>query len=101
MKVLRSQGYVGKDIIMGVRPEDLHDEPVFIDASQGATVKATVEVSELTGAETMIYSQFEGQDFVARVDSRTDVTPGQVIELAFDMNKVHFFDADTESRIRP
>jgi multiple sugar transport system ATP-binding protein len=101
MKVLRAQGYVGKDIILGVRPEDLHDEPVFIDASQGATVKATVEVSELTGAETMIYSQFEGQDFVARVDSRTDVTPGQVIELAFDMNKVHFFDADTESRIRP
>jgi multiple sugar transport system ATP-binding protein len=101
MKVLRSQGYVGKDIILGVRPEDLHDEPVFIDASQGSTVKATVEVSELTGAETMIYSQFEGQDFVARVDSRTDVTPGQVIELAFDMNKVHFFDAETEVRIRP
>ncbi|MBT2678054.1 sn-glycerol-3-phosphate ABC transporter ATP-binding protein UgpC [Bacillus sp. ISL-35] len=101
MKVLRAQGYVGKDIILGVRPEDLHDEPVFIDASQGSTVKATVEVSELTGAETMIYSQFEGQDFVARVDSRTDVTPGQVIELAFDMNKVHFFDAETEVRIRP
>jgi multiple sugar transport system ATP-binding protein len=101
MKVLRSQGYVGKDIILGVRPEDLHDEPVFIDASQGSTVKATVEVSELTGAETMIYSQFEGQDFVARVDSRTDVAPGQVIELAFDMNKVHFFDAETEDRIRP
>ena len=101
MKVLRTQGYVGKDIILGVRPEDLHDEPVFIDASQGATIKATVEVSELTGAETMIYSQFEGQDFVARVDSRTDVSPGQVIELAFDMNKVHFFDAETERRIRP
>ncbi len=101
MKVLRSQGYVGKEIILGVRPEDLHDEPLFIDASQGSTVKATVEVSELTGAETMIYSQFEGQDFVARVDSRSDVTPGQVIELAFDMNKVHFFDAETELRIRP
>jgi multiple sugar transport system ATP-binding protein len=101
MKVLRSKGYVGKTIILGVRPEDLHDEPVFIDASKGSTIKANVEVSELTGAETMIYSQFEGQDFVARVDSRTDVTPGQVIELAFDMNKVHFFDAETEMRIRP
>ncbi|WLR53985.1 sn-glycerol-3-phosphate ABC transporter ATP-binding protein UgpC [Mesobacillus subterraneus] len=101
MKVLRSQGYVGKEIILGVRPEDLHDEPVFIDASQGATIQATVEVSELTGAETMIYSHFEGQDFVARVDSRSDVSPGQVIELAFDMNKVHFFDAETEKRIRP
>ncbi|WP_210364689.1 sn-glycerol-3-phosphate ABC transporter ATP-binding protein UgpC [Bacillus sp. REN3] len=100
MKVLRDQGYVGKNIILGVRPEDLHDEPVFIDAAQGAVIKATVEVSELTGAETMIYSTFEGQDFVARVDSRTDINPGETIELAFDMNKVHFFDADTEARIR-
>lgn len=100
MKMLRTQGYVGKTVVLGVRPEDLHDEPLFIDASSGATIKATVDVSELTGAETMIYSQLDGQDFVARVDSRTVVNPGQIIELAFDMNKVHFFDAETESRIR-
>jgi multiple sugar transport system ATP-binding protein len=101
MKVLRDQGYVGKPIILGVRPEDLHDEPVFIDASPGATINAIVDVSELTGAETMIYSSFEGQDFVARVDSRSDIEPGQTIQLAFDMNKIHFFDADSEFRIRP
>lgn len=100
MKVLRDQGYVGKDIIFGIRPEDIHDEPVFIEASPGTKINAKVEVSELTGAETMIYSALEGQDFVARVDSRTDIKPGQSIELAFDMNKVHFFDAETESRIR-
>lgn len=101
MKVLREQGYVGKDIILGIRPEDLHDEPVFIEASKGATIKAHVDVSELTGAETMVYSTFEGQDFVARIDSRTDINPGEILELAFDMNKVHFFDTETESRIRP
>ncbi len=100
MKVLRDQGYVGKEIILGIRPEDLHDEQIFIDASPGTTINAKVEVSELTGAETMIYSSFEGQDFVARVDSRTDIQPGQTIQLAFDMNKVHFFDTETELRIR-
>ncbi|UII56849.1 sn-glycerol-3-phosphate ABC transporter ATP-binding protein UgpC [Cytobacillus spongiae] len=100
MKVLRDQDYVGKNIIFGVRPEDIHDEPVFIDASQGSKITAEIEVSELTGAETMIYSNLEGQSFVARVDSRTDIMPNQQIELAFDMNKVHFFDAETESRIR-
>ncbi|WP_026583954.1 ABC transporter ATP-binding protein [Bacillus sp. J33] len=100
MKVLRDQRYVGKDIILGIRPEDIHDEPVFIDASQGSKINARIDVSELTGAETMIYSSIEGQDFVARVDSRTDIKPGQNLDLAFDMNKAHFFDATTESRIR-
>jgi multiple sugar transport system ATP-binding protein len=100
MKFLRQQGYVGKPIILGVRPEDIHDEPVFIDASKGSKINANVDVSELTGAETMIYSSIAGQDFVARVDSRTDIHPGDSIELALDMNKAHFFDTDSEIRIR-
>lgn len=100
MKTLRDQGYVGQEIILGTRPEDIHDEPVFIEASQGTKINVKVEVSELTGAETMIYSSLEGQDFVARVDSRSDIKPGQMIDLAFDLNKAHFFDVNTESRIR-
>ncbi|RIW30911.1 sn-glycerol-3-phosphate ABC transporter ATP-binding protein UgpC [Bacillus salacetis] len=100
MKALREQGYIGKDIILGVRPEDIHDEPVFIDSSQGSKIKAKIEVSELTGAETMLYSRLGDQDFVARVDSRSDVQAGETIDLAFDMNKTHFFDAETEVRIR-
>lgn len=100
MKVLREQGYVNKDIILGVRPEDIHDEPVFIESSQGSKINALIEVSELTGAETMLYSQLNNTDFVARVDSRTQAKPGETIELAFDMNKCHFFDAETEKRIR-
>ncbi|WP_453990657.1 ABC transporter ATP-binding protein [Bacillus nitroreducens] len=100
MKVLREQGYVNKDVILGIRPEDIHDEPVFIESSQGSKINARIEVSELTGAETMLYSQLGGTDFVSRVDSRTQAQPGETIELAFDMNKCHFFDADTEKRIR-
>lgn len=100
MKVLREQGYVGKEIILGIRPEDIHDEPVFIEASQGTKIHVKIDVSELTGAETMLYSSIEGQDFVARVDSRSDIKPGQSIDLAFDLNKAHFFDVSTESRIR-
>lgn len=100
LKVLREQGYEGKEIIMGVRPEDIHDEPVFIEASPGSKISVQIDVSELTGAETMIYSSFAGQDFVARVDSRTDIQPGDKLDMAFDMNKAHFFDKETESRIR-
>ncbi|UQD51302.1 sugar ABC transporter ATP-binding protein [Bacillus methanolicus] len=100
MKVLRDQGYVGKNIILGIRPEDIHDEPVFIDATQESKILAHIEVSELTGAETMIYSNIESQEFVARINSRTDIHPGDKLELAFDMNKAHFFDTETEMRIR-
>lgn len=99
MKVLRDKGYIGKEVVLGIRPEDIHDEPVFIEASQGTKVTASIEVAELMGAETMLYSQVSGQEFVARVDSRTDIKPGQSLDLAFDMNKVHFFDAESELRI--
>lgn len=100
MKILREQGYVNKDIILGVRPEDIHDEPAFIDASPGTRIKVTIEVAELTGAETMLYSRVGNQDFVSRIDARTIVQPGQVYDLAFDMNKAHFFDSESELRIR-
>ncbi|WP_442599040.1 ABC transporter ATP-binding protein [Neobacillus sp. D3-1R] len=100
MKVLREQGYVGKEVTLGVRPEDIHDEPVFIEASAGTKINAKIEVSELTGAETMLYSSISGQDFIARVDSRSNIKPGDVMDLAIDMNKTHFFDKETEARIR-
>ncbi len=99
MKILREQGYVGKDIVFGMRPEDIHDEQIFIEASVGSTFTFNVEVAELTGAEMMIYTQLSGQEFVARIDSRTTAKAQDKIELAFDMNKAHFFDAETEARI--
>jgi multiple sugar transport system ATP-binding protein len=100
MKYLREQGYVGKQVLLGIRPEDIHDEPVFIEASAGTKITAHIDVAELTGAELMIYSSIDNQDFVGRLDSRSDVKPGDKIELAFDLNKAHFFDVDTELRIR-
>ncbi|MEE6133750.1 ABC transporter ATP-binding protein [Priestia sp. GS2] len=100
MKVLRDQGYVNKEVILGIRPEDFHDEPVFIEASAGTKVTVNVDVSELMGAETMVYAKIGGQDFVARVDARSEVKAQQKLTLALNLNKSHFFDAETESRIR-
>jgi multiple sugar transport system ATP-binding protein len=100
MKTLRDNGYVGKEIIFGIRPEDIHDEPVFLSASPGSILDVKVEVSELLGAETMLYSSFEGNEFVARLDARTTFSHGQELKLAIDMNKAHFFNKETEERIR-
>ncbi|RFU62086.1 ABC transporter ATP-binding protein [Peribacillus glennii] len=100
MKVLHSQGYVGKEVILGIRPEDFHDEPGFLENSQDTKIDAHIEVAELMGAEFMLYSSMGGQEFIARVDARTTVNPGETLQLALDMNKAHFFDKDTEVRIR-
>ncbi|MCR2821092.1 ABC transporter ATP-binding protein [Lederbergia panacisoli] len=100
LKMLRDQGYVGKELVLGVRPEDIHDEPAFIEASQGTKINVKIDVAELTGAETMLYAAIGNTDFISRIDARTIVEPGQTIDLAFDMNKAHFFDITTEQRIR-
>ncbi|RFU64363.1 ABC transporter ATP-binding protein [Bacillus sp. V59.32b] len=101
MKVLRDQGYVEKEVILGIRPEDFHDEPVFLESSSNTLINAHIEVAELMGAEFMLYSSIGGQEFIARVDARGSVKPGETLQLAIDMNKAHFFDKETEFRIRP
>ncbi|MFD2924375.1 ABC transporter ATP-binding protein [Halobacillus naozhouensis] len=99
LKPLREQNYIGKEVILGVRPEDMHDEPLFIDANPDKKIKAYIEVAELMGSESYLYSKLDDQEFIARVDSRSDINGGDDIELAIDMNKVHFFDKETEQRI--
>ncbi|WP_077623157.1 ABC transporter ATP-binding protein [Sediminibacillus massiliensis] len=100
MKTLRNQGYVDKEILLGIRPEDMHDEPLFIESTPGTKLTATIDVAELMGSESYLYSKVNDQDFIARVDSRTDIQGGEKIDLALDMNKAHFFDIDSELRIR-
>jgi multiple sugar transport system ATP-binding protein len=98
MKAIKN--YVDKEVILGIRPEDIHDEPLFIESSPGSIVYADIDLAELMGAETYLYSKIAGNDFVARIDSRTDIKSGQKLKLAFDMNKIHFFDPQTEERIK-
>ncbi|MGG0789686.1 MULTISPECIES: sn-glycerol-3-phosphate ABC transporter ATP-binding protein UgpC [Bacillaceae] len=99
MKMLRDQGYVGKDIILGIRPEDFHNEGAYFTKSPNTAFTTQIDVAELMGAEIMLYSTLEGQDFVARVDAKNIIQAGENIELALDMNKAHFFDKGTEHRI--
>ncbi|MFC5530755.1 ABC transporter ATP-binding protein [Cohnella yongneupensis] len=99
-KALRAKGYIGKEIILGIRPEDLHEEPVFIEASPNSIVNATIEVSENLGHEMFLYLNGLGKDnVIARVDGRSGLREGQNVKLAIDMNKIHVFDKDTEENI--
>lgn len=99
MKMLREKGYVNKDIILGIRPEDIHDEPEFLNDSPDTLITAKIDVVELTGAEMILYSTIAGHDFLARIDSKATIQAGKEIKLSLDMIHAHFFDKETEMRI--
>jgi multiple sugar transport system ATP-binding protein len=99
-KFLRGKGYIGREVVMGVRPEDFHEEPVFIEASPNSVVNATIEVSENLGHEMFLYLNGLGKEnVIARVDGRSGLRENQNIKLAIDMNKIHVFDLETEENI--
>ena len=86
-KVLIEKGYEGKELVFGIRPEDIHSEQIALEASPEATVRAEVVVSELLGAETMLYTKIGSTEFISKVDARDFHRPGEVIDLAFNINK--------------
>lgn len=98
-KILRETGYQGKEVIFGIRPEDVSSRPIVQEVYPDANVDAEVVVSELLGAETMLYLKLGETEFAARVDARDLHNPGEKVNLTFNVAKGHFFDAETEKRI--
>ncbi len=90
---------VDKEIIMGIRPEDIHDEEMFLSAAKTGVVEADVEITEMMGAETYLYLTCEGISLTARVDPRSTARPQDTIKVALDANKIHIFDKETERTI--
>ena len=97
-----------KDITLGVRPEDIHQDEAFISTSPDTCMKARIEVIEKLGAETQVYCEldYEGKEssvidnstqMIAKISSRAIVALKDVITLAFDANHIHLFDGLTEA----
>ncbi|SHE48892.1 multiple sugar transport system ATP-binding protein [Atopostipes suicloacalis DSM 15692] len=99
-KVLDEKGYEGKTVIFGIRPEDIHSEQIALDTTPETVVETTITVAELTGAESILYIDVGGTEMVAVVDARDFHQAGEKMEVAFNMNKAHFFDVETEEVIR-
>ena len=95
-KKLEGAGYVGKTVVLGIRPEDLHDEEAFLASSPNSIIDATIRVYELLGAEVYLYFDVDDANFTARVNPRTTARPGDTVKLALDLTKIHVFDKDTE-----
>ena len=99
-KFLVTKGYNGKKVIFGIRPEDISNNPLARETYPGATLEAEVTVSELLGAETMLYVKVGNTELVARADARDVYQPGSKVELTLNVAKGHFFDPETEAAIR-
>lgn len=99
-KVSTFEPYVGKRVVFGLRPEDIHNPefaPPNIDAQP---VEAKVDVTELMGNEIFVYLNSGDHSYVARVDPRTRVHMGDEVQMVFNMDNMHIFDRDTEQAIR-
>ncbi len=96
---IKAADCIGKEVILGIRPEDMHDEDTFLASSPDSIIDAHVEVTELLGAETYLYLKVMDNNFTARVNPRSAVKPGDDIKIGLDLNKIHLFDKETELAI--
>ena len=93
-KKLIDGGYAGKNVVFGIRPEDIYDSAEHLDKFASCKIDSDVTGYELLGAEVLLYFTVAGANMSARVDSDTPARYGDHIELAFDPNKIHVFDKE-------
>lgn len=83
---------VDKDVIFGIRPEDIHNPDFAPSEIHAEKINAKVDVTELMGNEIQLYLINGKNSFVARVDPRTRFHMGESVELVFNMDNFHIFD---------
>lgn len=98
-KVLIDKKYIDKTVVLGIRPEDIKDEEMFISNAKDSTIDVSIKVYEMLGAEVFLYFTVDDFDMTVRVNPRTTARPGDTIKLAMDVSKIHVFDKETEQVI--
>lgn len=98
--ILRKKGFGdGRDVTIGIRPEDLWDSPEMLEKFKDSTVHGTVEVYEMLGSTSNLYVDIDGHQVTATVEPDTKKRVGDTVTLAFDNNKIHVFDNDTNENL--
>ncbi len=98
-KKLIEGGYEGKTVVLGIRPENVHDDADFIAKSPNTVIESTIRVYEMLGAEVYLYFDYEGASMTARVNPKTTARTGDTVKFALDAEKIHVFDKETELAI--
>jgi multiple sugar transport system ATP-binding protein len=89
--------FKGREVIFGIRPEDIHAKPFVPPGILESDTRARVDVTELMGNEIFLYMMTkDNKQFIARVDPRVQTHPGEELDLAINMSNAHVFDPKTE-----
>ncbi|MFQ3565423.1 MAG: sn-glycerol-3-phosphate ABC transporter ATP-binding protein UgpC [Aggregatilineales bacterium] len=88
--------HLGQRVIVGIRPEDIHDVDYQPAGITPAIIEANVDVVEQMGNEMILYLEDQGKSFIARTDPRTRARVGQRLGVALNLDNLHVFDVDTE-----
>jgi len=99
-QVYAEQGYTGKQVIFGTRPEDVYDSEFVAPGIFEQHMETSVDVTELMGNEVFVYLLTDSKTFMARVDPRTKAHVGGKFDAVINMDRMHIFDRDAEVAIR-
>jgi multiple sugar transport system ATP-binding protein len=88
------QDHVGKPVIFGIRPEDIHDPSFAPPGIYASNIDAKVDVTELMGNEIFVYLKSGEDVFVGRVDPRANMSMGDQVQVAFNMDNMHLFETE-------
>jgi len=91
--------WVGRDVIFGIRPEDIADRALTGDANPAWTIRTLVDVHEPLGSDVILYLTAGSHSIVARVDAHSQAKMGQTIDVVLNMRKMHLFNATTQEAI--
>jgi len=95
------EGYVGRPVILGIRPEHIYDKDLSpaVPPDDGNTVRMGVDVIEPMGATSVLYLNCGGHSLLASIDSATQAREQENLDVIFDMHKAHLFDRETEETV--
>lgn len=89
------EGYNGKKVVLGIRPEDIEDSQSYLKTFPQWTIEAKIQVFELLGAEILLYFEYAGNRITASVHSNTKIKQGDIVPLVLNLEKAYLFDKET------
>jgi multiple sugar transport system ATP-binding protein len=97
--IVKEKGYINKEVTLGIRPENISDNPEYKEKHDCSIINAKVDITELLGAESLIHLIKDNIKITAKVNGATEVKPGDNIKILLNNNKIHIFDKETEATI--
>jgi multiple sugar transport system ATP-binding protein len=93
------QSEVGREVIFGIRPEDIYHVTERPNALLGQRARVEVAVVEPLGSELFVYLEAGAHELTSRMAAGNPVRAGDSLEVVLDTRKLHVFDRETERAI--